>query len=341
MIYTIPRRKKERGMNVSSGAIYLYRFVFSLRARDTISLSGFPGAAIRGGFGHALKNSVCLADTRAVSCAPCAFAPSCAYAAVFESPNVGPADIMKKVTHRPHPFAMAPLFGRSSVFAPGEVFEIEIALFGTGITYLPHFVHAFERLGRMGLGKGRGKYELVSVRNAHNNAAVFDGRSGLNCALASPVPLDREGQCDTIVVEFLTPCRIRRDGSDLRRVSLPAIVGNIVRRYEALCRLYGGSTFSFDRAALARAAGSARVECRSLEWESSTRYSKRRDMKMTMGGFVGTVLCVGDTSALYPVLKIGEAVQVGKNTSFGYGAIRVRDEASMKSEELPAKARAV
>lgn len=114
MIYTIPRRKKERGMNVSSGAIYLYRFVFSLRARDTISLSGFPGAAIRGGFGHALKNSVCLADTRAVSCAPCAFAPSCAYAAVFESPNVGPADIMKKVTHRPHPFAMAPLFGRSA-----------------------------------------------------------------------------------------------------------------------------------------------------------------------------------------------------------------------------------
>lgn len=306
--------------------IKLYRFTFTFRAKDPIKFTGFPGSVVRGGFGYALKKSVCLADPSVESCAPCAFAPSCAYAAVFESPNVGSQEIMKKATHWPHPFAMAPMFGQTSLFKSGELFEIEIALFGRGVTYLPHFVHAFERLGRMGLGVGRGKYALVSVRNAHNGVTVFDEHAGLNCSLASPVPPPAAAPPPRIAVDFVTPCRVMHDGDELRVAALPVVIRNIVRRCEALCYFYGDSAFAFDRDALVRAADAAVTVHETLRWESAARYSKRKRMKMTLGGFVGTARYSGDMSSLYPVLKTGEIVQIGKSTSFGYGVVRVRED---------------
>ncbi|HSV95460.1 MAG TPA: CRISPR system precrRNA processing endoribonuclease RAMP protein Cas6 [Spirochaetota bacterium] len=305
--------------------IKLYRFAFGFRAQDPLQFSAFPGSALRGGFGHALLKAVCLADPAAPSCSPCAFAPSCAYAAVFESPNTGDAEIMKKATHRPHPFAMAPLFRHPVLFAEGDIFEMELSLFGRGLSYLPHFIHAFERLGRMGLGRGRAKFFIQYVRNTVDGAAVYDERTGINLAAASPVPVCAETVPKKIKISFITPCRIRENGCDLRVPVLSSIVRNIARKYDTICRFYGDEPSGLDRETLAESAVMAIMEGKELSWTSATRYSKRKAATMKLGGFTGWATYSGLLAAVYPLLKLGEVLQVGKNTSFGYGAIRIED----------------
>jgi CRISPR/Cas system endoribonuclease Cas6 (RAMP superfamily) len=44
---------------------------------------------------------------------------------------------------------------------------------------------------------------------------------------------------------------------------------------------------------------------------------------MRMKGFIGEVVYQGDLTKFYPLLKIGEYIHVGKNTTFGLGKYEI------------------
>ncbi len=46
---------------------------------------------------------------------------------------------------------------------------------------------------------------------------------------------------------------------------------------------------------------------------------------MKLGGFVGRITFEGDLTPFLPYIRIGEAVHVGKATSFGLGRYRIAD----------------
>jgi hypothetical protein len=152
--------------------LQVYRFLFTLRALARIEFADFPGIAIRGGLGLVLKRAVCVIGAeRTLSCASCPLCSSCPYGAIFETPPPEGTPVMKKATHCPHPFSIAPLFSASS-FERGQEMRIALSLYGDALKNFAPMAKAFNLLGESGLGKTRGKFVVKASqiwRTAHRS----------------------------------------------------------------------------------------------------------------------------------------------------------------------------
>src|SRR5436853_2366756 len=87
-------------------SLALSRYELRLRAKQSASLPAFLGSTLRGAFGHALKDAVCLMSHR--DCSHCLVADRCIYPYLFETP--APTDLpqLRGQQQAPHPFILAP-----------------------------------------------------------------------------------------------------------------------------------------------------------------------------------------------------------------------------------------
>src|SRR5262249_8728390 len=92
------------------------RYRVRLRARKSALLPRYLGSTLRGGFGHALKEAVCVVRHR--DCERCILAERCIYPYLFET-SPPPSGLMQGQTRAPHPFIlMPPLDDAGAVEAP-------------------------------------------------------------------------------------------------------------------------------------------------------------------------------------------------------------------------------
>lgn len=87
-------------------SLALSRYELKLWAQQSTSLPAFLGSTLRGAFGHALKEAVCLMSHR--DCSHCLVADRCIYPYLFETPV--PADLLqfRGLQQAPHPFILSP-----------------------------------------------------------------------------------------------------------------------------------------------------------------------------------------------------------------------------------------
>ncbi|MGA9772995.1 MAG: CRISPR system precrRNA processing endoribonuclease RAMP protein Cas6 [Blastocatellia bacterium] len=87
-------------------SLALSRYELKLKARHSAVLPPFLGSTLRGAFGHALKDAVCMMSHR--DCSHCLVADRCIYPYLFETPV--PADLLqfRGLRQAPHPFILAP-----------------------------------------------------------------------------------------------------------------------------------------------------------------------------------------------------------------------------------------
>ena len=86
--------------------IDLARFEIRLRALEPTSLPPFLGSTLRGSFGHALKDAVCVADHR--DCQRCTLINRCVYPYVFETPVPPGIQQLRGQDQAPLPFIIEP-----------------------------------------------------------------------------------------------------------------------------------------------------------------------------------------------------------------------------------------
>src|SRR4030042_6117797 len=137
-------------------------FQFLLKALDTINLPAYKGSTFRGAFGHSFKKVVCVNRERI--CNSCLLKDKCVYSYVFETPPPPDTSKMRKYPFAPHPFIITPPLEEKKVYRGGETLCFELTLIGKSIDYIPYFIYTFDELGRIGIGKGKGKYQLDEVR---------------------------------------------------------------------------------------------------------------------------------------------------------------------------------
>ncbi|NWF92134.1 MAG: hypothetical protein HXY46_04420 [Syntrophaceae bacterium] len=139
------------------------KFSFSLRVESPITLPAYKGSTFRGAFGHAFKKVVCV--NRGKDCDSCLLKGKCVYSYVFETPPPSDSSKMRKYPFAPHPFIITPPLEEKRDYQIGESFSFELTLIGKSIDYLPYFIYTFDELGRIGIGKGKGKYHLKKVKS--------------------------------------------------------------------------------------------------------------------------------------------------------------------------------
>lgn len=182
------------------------RYELRLRARASASLPVFLGSTLRGAFGHALKEAVCVMNHR--QCERCLVADRCIYPYLFETPAPQGVEQLRGQQQAPHPFILTPpvleaeeksaravaAAGRERVvmhstrdgrtvrlvhppeesggrrrLIRGDELKFELLLMGRAVEYLPYVVYAVSEMAQRGLGVERARFELV-------DAAMIDER---------------------------------------------------------------------------------------------------------------------------------------------------------------------
>lgn len=315
-------------MNVAKGG-ELVRFVLTLRALDVIELPPYKGSTFRGGFGTAFKKVVCT--IKGTECDNCLLKSKCIYSYIFETPPPEDSEILRKYENAPHPFIIEPPPETKRIYKPGETITFNLVLIGKAIDYLAYFIYTFIELGKTGIGKGRGQYELTEV--SCDGKAVYNPADGQLKYFPVDLPSISESLKSTngfessgsITFNFLTPTRLVVNEDLVVEPEFHHLIRGLLRRISNLSYFHYGERLTLDFKGLIGRASGIRTAEKTIQWYDWERYSSRQDTRMKLGGFIGKARFAGDMKEFVPFLKLGEILHVGKGTGFGLGKYGVED----------------
>ena len=303
----------------------LARYRVILTARSTIVMPPYAGSTLRGGFGHAFRKMVCTQGP--IDCRDCVLKAVCPYPYIFETAPFEGAKQLRTYGDVPRPFVIDPLDTRGE-YRKGESFSFQLTLIGRALDYLPYFLASFRELGEIGIGKGRGRFQLSRVLSDggeyiydsetqmvhnRNNTLSFGDIAGE----AAPQPT---GQLN---LNLLNPTRITHAGKLTDKLPFHLFWRRLIGRISALAYFHCGESLDLDFKGLIAQAETVDTVRSSLRWKDWTRYSSRQNQKMQLGGLVGNVTYAGDLAAFLPFVMLGTFLHVGKNATFGLGKYRI------------------
>ena len=303
-------------------------FQFFLKVLDYILLPAYKGSTLRGGFGHAFKKVVCVNKERI--CGSCLLKEKCVYSYVFETPPHSDTSRMRKYPYAPHPFVITPPLEESREYGKGETLCFELTLIGKSIDYLPYFVYTFDELGQIGLGKGKGRYQLEEVRSQKDRNKEETIYSSRDKILHKSFKvwnieelLESSSNTKTLTLNFITPTRLKFDGKLSSKLEFHILMRNVLRRISLLSYFHCDTDLDLDYKGLIERSQEIKVDKENLSWFDWERYSSRQETKMKMGGFIGSITFRGDLEPFMPFLLLGEFIHAGKGTSFGLGKYQI------------------
>lgn len=304
-------------------------FILSIRAKEPLILPAYKGSTFRGGFGNAFKKVVCALKKK--ECLDCLLKDKCIYCYIFETPPPSNTNIMRKYKTAPHPFIIEPPLERKTIYKPDEKISFVLTLIGRAIDYYPYFIYTFDELGRIGIGKGRGKFELHEVTTSEECVYTSENKK---LTAVKPVELSfalpdddssRTSDNETLKLTFLTPTRISFNSHLAVDLEFHILIRTLIRRIALLYYFHcGGETTQWDFKGIIEMAKQIRVTDSALRWYDWERYSARQDTRMKMGGFLGEITFEGNIEPFMPLIKAGEILHVGKGTSFGLGKYEIQ-----------------
>ncbi len=291
------------------------QFDITLQLSRENSISRFPAATIRGGFGITLRKLVC--PTIEKSCNGCILRQNCIYCYLFETVPSSDAARMRQYKAIPHPFTLW-------CAQQGDTVNVSLVLVGKAIKSLPYFIFTLNKLGSQGLGKEHIRYRLLQVRT--DNRLLYEvGKSEVVMEFDPDICHIREaekaqGQC---TLDFYSPLLLRKDGKIVDRYDNYAFFTTLLRRITTLYTIHcDGENFDDCRALVQKWENSISAEV-NMEWVKNKRFSTRQKREIDYDGFTGEVKLIGDIGTFLPFLKAGEILSVGKNTAFGFGKYRL------------------
>lgn len=303
------------------------KYHFTLEAVERLGLPRYKGSTLRGGFGAVFKRTVCF-QREVKSCADCLLRANCPYAYIFETAPPKDAEVLSTYSHVPLPFVIEPPLDTKTVYEPGETLDFGLVLVGRAINYLPYFIVVFRELGKVGLGRGRGKYALREVAAVQPldgvEEAIYSATNEMVCDRDLSVgwaEIEAKGQRPKfkLTVNFLTPTRMKHKGKYVERPEFHVLVRNILRRVSSLYYFHCGERWETDYRGIIEAAKGVRLAEAGTGWVDWERYSRRQQQRMNLGGLMGQATYEGEIEPFLPLLVLGELVHVGKGTVFGNG----------------------
>lgn len=294
---------------------------------------------LRGVIGAALKKIACPFPGR--QCEECVLAARCVFWQVFRTPI--PQGMRLGGNFAPHPFVISPGgFGKRE-YEIGERLTFWLTLVGGAVPLLPYFIAAAQLAGERGLGKERVPFGIAAVRGLSRDGLWTDVWP-MDKLRQAPALTWRDlvggirARAESAAIELITPMRLQADGRVVRRLDFPLLVETLARRVDVLVRTHcgegeaggaeetqndndarnGGRDWRLSEE-IVKATG--QVQWRQVEarWVQRRHWSARQGREIQLGGMLGRIELEGPLQPLLPLLRVGELLHVGKNTSYGYG----------------------
>ncbi len=241
-------------------------------------------------------------------------------------------------------YSLVPPLPAPEMVSAGKTFSFSITLFGEGINYLPYFILAIPEMGRIGVGPGRGQFELARIdtispfegtrqvvyEHGENVVRVPSAQvrfADASCAAASILP----GAENQLCIEFLTPLRLvhRQEEREtlLKTPSFDIFFQRLLERMDELnCQFANGQRREAREVTeLYDMARSVKLLEADTHWVDVFSWSGRKNDRTPLGGLVGKALYSSEHwSRLLPFLLFGQGIQAGKMTVKGNGVFQVQ-----------------
>jgi hypothetical protein len=296
--------------------VYSYR-VYLRACEDAMYLPPYLGSTIRGALGASLKECLCSSDRK---CNGCSYSLDCVYYELYEK-SVNDANI-PGVYDVPRPFIIRPPLEYRTQYQCGDTLKFELVLLGDTYKLLPYLILGMISMGQRGLGANRSKFELDRI--ACGNGLVFSTDVGqvrwYGEALSEETLLGAglDG-CSNVMLDFLTPTRIKHDSLLTSDLTFEVLVRSILRRSVSLITMYGQGVPKFDTRLLLEQAKQVQTTSCKFRWDDLRRYSNKQRATLSIGGFTGSVTYAGELELFRSLLHFGSVVSIGKGSVFGLG----------------------
>lgn len=303
--------------------------VFLAQARQPIRLRNYQAAEqLRDALADVMLRTVCPETQRRAKPRPehAAVCPACWLLAAEADPGqvrrayslVGP---------------IAPL----DLLQTGDSFPFVITLFGEGERFLPYFILAASAMGDIGIGPGRGRFEVQAIWSENpftgeSIALLERGEKVVRPAVKKITWEDAERlaqaqpACGDLRIHFLSPTRLIAEEALIKAPDFGVFFRRLVERIDELSRQYnqGVRRSAEEITAIYRLADQVRLVHQDTRWIELWGPSSRRGQRTPMGGFIGSA-CYRSKhwEILLPWLLFGQGVQAGKLTAKGNGVFQI------------------
>lgn len=307
----------------------LSKYKLILVAKETLYLPEYKGATFRGGFGNTFKKVVCINKDK--ECKDCILKPKCIYSYIFETTPPVDTEKLRKSKDIPKPFIIEPPISTKEKYLPEEIFALNLILIGKAIDYLPYFIFTFKELGNIGIGKGREKYELTSLKTIKKDIEqeIYSHQDEMIKSIDLKITMEdilkevQDYKKDELKIDFITPTRMKANNKYILIPKFYVFVRSLLSRISSLVYFHCNEELKVDFKQLLEDAKKIRIKERHTGWYDWERYSSRQDTRMQLGGILGNVTYAGNLKQFLPFIVLGKYVHVGKGTTFGLGKYEI------------------
>lgn len=283
---------------------------YRIRFETKVKWNKSPSIIFRSVLGAQLKKLTCVLKQN--ECESCILNSSCVYACFFESPIEKDKKVLLGRNRSPHPFTL------DVKLIDEDKADIKILFIGKSRNYIPYITLALQKAGELGISKSRTHYDLVDVL-CNNLSYSFDVNTFPEVSKKWPV---EDINLKFNSVKFLTPCRIKKQGHYLNKITANDFFKAIERRIFILDQIYGDGTFKIKNEPF-----SLKSHSIDQKWVDFNYYSSRQKEALKIGGVIGELLIIdGLDEYTFQLLKAAEIFNVGKNISMGLGKIALSEE---------------
>ena len=285
------------------------RFAITFKAKTDIILPDYAGSALRGIFGHALKNMACL--TAKGHHGQCRCVPQeCLYRMIFDPAGQNLVH-QNRLQDIPPPFVIE-AYSLPTHIKQGQTATFYMVLIGK----MAHDEQTIIRLawqqalagGLNQAGKSKATAELVGFK-------VYDSPD-----TSQPVP------CHCFVIDLCTHVRLQYHGKIISTSDFCAKIfcQALVRRYLMVAEVHGHKMIDETFIEQLYQDIDNIDDSHQLQSYPWSRYSNRQKQKIHQDGLIGKIELYNVSERLYYLLYLGQWLHVGKGGAFGLGQYKIR-----------------
>lgn len=293
---------------------------FKIRFRKGGILPKYKMSALRGGIGHVLLKRFCTQSKG--DCNSCLTREGCLVNEILTPRIETNLPFLKNVKTSNSGFILE-CENFKTVFREDDEITFTLILFNKSCRYIGHFIYAFDKLGEIGIGKDKIKYDLINVVNDDEEVVFEDGclfKENISTKLLSEYIEKRKCQLKNIEkIEIIIPLRILRNGKLIDDLNYKDLLFSMIRRIMLLNALEGKEV-NFNAENIDNF-----IKSKNLYWTENERYSNRQKSKMSLGGVSGEIYFTDDIKEIEDLLIACELIHIGKNTTFGLGKYVIKE----------------
>ena len=306
----------------------------SALAQEPLSLAEVAGSAVRGALGESLRAVSCR--TREPTCEGCGSLDACSFPFLYATPSTAAESTYAREQDAPRRYVVRWEPGAGQV-AAGRSLRFGLRIVGDAGVHLPWLGCALVEMGRRGMGKGRGCFEITRadvVGANEKSAELVVGGVVRSTGAADVEPLDlakglsaaatATERAHNVAIVIDTPLYLRAHGHDpFAPPPFEVLLRAALRRISSLVELYGSGACHLpydDLIARTRAVVISRAEVRAMR---ARRFSSRQVKFLPLEGITGWIRYEGVPTDAAEVVRAAAWMGIGKMATHGLGQIRV------------------